>query len=157
MSGWLIPPVTGEYTFWLASDDDGWFYLSADSTETLKRPFAMVKGYSAFQSWDEDATQKSQTFTLEAGKAYYIEGTHIENGGGDHLSVAWSGPGIARQVIPGSALAPAISGVALQVQRPSQRGKHSSSALGRQTPLSPGRPLTPMATACAMWSSTLSA
>ncbi|HEY6170555.1 MAG TPA: M60 family metallopeptidase [Verrucomicrobiae bacterium] len=118
MSGWLIPPATGEYTFWLASDDDGWFYLSNDSTEAIKRPFAMVKGATAFQSWDEDATQKAQTFTLEAGKAYYIEGAHIENSGSDHLSVAWSGPGIARQPIPGSVLAPAIGGVAFQAQKP---------------------------------------
>ena len=37
--------------------------------------------------------------TLEAGKSYYIEALLKEGGGNDHLSVAWQGPDIERQVV----------------------------------------------------------
>jgi hypothetical protein len=118
VSGWLIPPVSGDYTFWVAADDIATFYFSTDSTEALKRPFAEAWAYTGYASWDEQRSQKSQTFTLQAGKAYYIEGTQIEGTGGDFLNIAWSGPGIARQTIPGSALVPALGGMALGPQSP---------------------------------------
>lgn len=118
VSGWLIPPVSGDYTFWVSADDIATFFLSTDSTETLKRPFAEAWAATGFGSWDEQRSQKSQTFTLQAGKAYYIEGTQIEWSSGDFLNVAWSGPGIARQTIPGSALVPALGGVAFGAQAP---------------------------------------
>ena len=41
---------------------------------------------------------------LVAGQQYYIEAFSKEGGGGDNLSVAWSGPSIARQVIPSDVL-----------------------------------------------------
>jgi len=33
MSGWLVPPVSGDYTFWIASDDNGEFWLSTDANK----------------------------------------------------------------------------------------------------------------------------
>jgi hypothetical protein len=30
MKGWLTPPVTGDYVFWITSDDYGEFWLSSD-------------------------------------------------------------------------------------------------------------------------------
>ena len=45
---------------------------------------------------------------LEAGKKYYIEAHMKEGGGGDNLSVAWQGPGIAQVVIAGSFLSPFV-------------------------------------------------
>ena len=48
----------------------------------------------------------SAPVNLVAGQQYYIEAFSKEGTGGDNLSVAWSGPGIARQVIPGDALTP---------------------------------------------------
>ncbi len=117
-SGWLIPPVSGDYTFWTAADDSALFYFSTDSFEAHKRQFAKVWTYTGFESWDDLLSQKSQTFALERGKAYYIEGTQIEGNGGDFLNIAWSGPGIARQTIPGSALVPALGGMAFGAQSP---------------------------------------
>ena len=40
------------------------------------------------------------------GKEYYVEALVKEAVGGDHLAVAWRGPGIEREVIPGRHLAP---------------------------------------------------
>jgi hypothetical protein len=118
VSGWLIPPVSGDYTFWVAADDLALFFFSEDSDEAHKRAFAKVWTYTGFASWEDLRSQKSQTFTLQAGRAYYIEGTQTEGNGGDFLNVAWSGPGIARQTIPGSALVPALGGLAFAVQSP---------------------------------------
>ena len=40
------------------------------------------------------------------GRKYYIEVIHKDNTGGDHVAVAWEGPGISQQVIDGSYLMP---------------------------------------------------
>jgi hypothetical protein len=49
---------------------------------------------------------------LVAGQQYYIEAFAKEGGGGDNLAVAWSGPGISRQVIPVDYLQPTTTGCA---------------------------------------------
>jgi hypothetical protein len=41
---------------------------------------------------------------LLAGQRYYLSARMRQTTGSDHLALAWSGPGIAQQVIPGSAL-----------------------------------------------------
>ncbi len=56
--------------------------------------------------WNKYPEQRSKPVRLEAGKRYYIEALMKEQGGGDNLSVAWEGPGIAQEVIPGAYLAP---------------------------------------------------
>lgn len=104
--GYIQVPTTGDYTFWIASDDASRLYLSTDSTAANKAQIATVSGYTGFQSWDSQAGQKSATFTLTAGQAYYMEVQHNEGGGGDHASVAWQGPGISRTAIPASGIFP---------------------------------------------------
>lgn len=106
VSGWLVPPASGVYTFWIASDDGSTLYLGTDEKESGKQPVASVSGYTSFQAWTASSSQKSTPVFLQAGRAYYIEAVQQEGGGGDHVSVAWQGPGIAQQVIPGTALIP---------------------------------------------------
>ena len=96
----LVPPATGEYTFWLASDDAGELRLSTDDTPANVKPIAKVSGYTAPRAWDANPEQQSKPVRMEAGKRYYLEALQKEGGGNDHLSVAWSGPGRARTVIP---------------------------------------------------------
>ena len=63
--------------------------------------------------YDAAAVQKSATVRLVAGQAYVVEVWAKEGGGGDHASVAWTGPGIAtRQEIPASVLSVAPAGCA---------------------------------------------
>lgn len=97
--GYIHPSETGEYTFWLASDDDGRLYLSSDTSEKNKVLIASVKGWSGLEEWDKYPSQKSKPVRLERAKRYYVEVLHREGGGADHLSVAWEGPGLARSVI----------------------------------------------------------
>lgn len=104
MLGYLVPPTTGEYTFWMASDDQGELYLGENLDGTDAKRIASVDTYSSPQQWTKFSNQKSVAITLQAGKPYYISAVMSEGSGGDHLSVAWQGPGIAQQVIPGTYL-----------------------------------------------------
>ncbi len=105
--GYLYPPVTGNYTFWVASDNDGELYLSSDADPANRAMIAYVSGWTSPQEWDKYPSQKSASIRLEAGKRYAIEALYKEANGGDHVAVAWQGPGLDRQVIDGQYLSPA--------------------------------------------------
>jgi len=104
MSGFLLPPQTGEYTFWIASDDASQLFLSTDFSADNKQKIAEVNGWVGEDNWGAKAEQKSQSITLQAGQPYFIEALMVELAGGDHLSVAWTIPGGDRQLISGQYL-----------------------------------------------------
>ena len=93
--GWLIPPVSGAYTFWIASDDSSELWLSLSNTPSSRTRIAYVDGWTGFREWSKYASQESVPQNLEAGKPYYFEVYQRESWGGDHLSVAWVRPGSA--------------------------------------------------------------
>lgn len=99
LSGFIVPPATGNYTFWLATDDDGELLLSTDENPANLAKIASVTGYVNPEAWDVGASQKSAVKTLVAGKRYYVEVRHRDGSFGDHAAVAWEGPGITRRVI----------------------------------------------------------
>jgi hypothetical protein len=105
--GLLYPPTTGSYRFWIASDDAGQLWLSTDAAAANAVMIAQVPGWSNRNEWYKYGEQQSTLITLQAGRAYYIEALQKEHGGGDNLSVAWSGPGISGPaVIAGQYLSP---------------------------------------------------
>lgn len=104
--GYLCPAISGDYTFWIASDDEGQLYLSSDKTRANAVLIASVPSWTNSHNWDVYPQQKSTTVTLVGGKRYYIEALHKEGRGGDNLSVAWEGPSLARGVISGKYLSP---------------------------------------------------
>ena len=104
--GYLIPPTTGAYTFYIASDDSGQLILGSGSAQVSSPVIAYNDTWTNPYDWDAVSTATSTTYNLTAGQPYYIEMRQKESGGGDHAAVAWSGPGISRQVIPGMYLAP---------------------------------------------------
>ncbi|WP_367873266.1 M60 family metallopeptidase [Luteolibacter sp. Populi] len=117
--GWLVPPVSGEYTFWVSGDDDCRFYLGTDETEASRVLMGRVSGYTNFQSFDGQGGQRSLPVSLEAGKAYWFEAQQMEGGGGDHVSVAWQGAGIGtRAIVAGAYLVPNQAGVAMSNDLP---------------------------------------
>ncbi|MCX6855613.1 MAG: tandem-95 repeat protein [Verrucomicrobia bacterium] len=96
---WVTPSVSGNYTFWIASDDDGELWMSTNASPTNKSLIANVSGFTTSRQWSKYPSQQSAVRSLVAGQRYYIEALHKEATGGDNLAVAWSGPGIAQQVI----------------------------------------------------------
>ncbi len=102
--GYLHPPTTGMYTFWLATDDAGQLHVSSDHRSSGATLIAAVAGWAPPYDWDKYASQKSPEVFLEAEKAYYIEALQKDGTGGDHLMVAWAGPGFGRQIIDGAFL-----------------------------------------------------
>lgn len=108
--GHIVPPVTGPYTFWIASDDNGEFRLSRSTSPSELQLIARVPEYTAERQWNKYAEQRSTQIYLQAGHPYYFEALAKEGGGGDHVAVAWRKPGstaaagIPDEVVPGSAL-----------------------------------------------------
>jgi hypothetical protein len=106
--GYLTPPTTGQYMFWIAADDAGEFYLSTNASPERIEKLATnpVGNASRPHEWDHVSLQRSGPVTLQAGQKYYVEALHIQTYGSDNLSVAWEGPGIERSVIAGNYLSP---------------------------------------------------
>ena len=105
--GWLRPPVTGEYTFWIASDNSSELWLSPDATPSKARKIAFISdfGWAKPREWSKFPSQRSEAIRLEAGTTYYIEARHEQTTKNDNLAVAWSGPGLEQSVIDGRYLA----------------------------------------------------
>lgn len=116
--GYLVPPVTGDYRFFIAADDQGILYLSTDADPANKRPIAFEPTWSNPREYIQEPVNvpidgtivddlfpgisgngplNDSLFTvgpihLEAGQRYYIEGLMKEGGGGDNFDVTWQLP-----------------------------------------------------------------
>ena len=108
MRGWLHPPVTGQYSFWIASDNSSelWMSPNADPSKARKIAFLLRFEWVNQREWSRFPSQHSDTMLLKAGEAYYIEALQEQKNLADHLSVAWQGPGLERSVINGRYLTP---------------------------------------------------
>ena len=112
--GYIVPPTTGNYTFWIASDDQSELWISSDDQPANLVKRAYVLTYTGSREWNKEANQKSAILSLTAGQKYYFEALQRDYSGGDNMAVGWFKPGDAgagtspSQVVPGSALAPYI-------------------------------------------------
>ncbi len=107
MSGYVHAPVTGDYEFWIASNDRGELWMSTDSDPANKSLIALVPGWTNPREWNKYSQQQSFPITLQKGQTYYIEALHKQENGFDNLAVAWQIPGGSGQtVIPGIYLTP---------------------------------------------------
>jgi hypothetical protein len=89
MLGFLYPPVSGDYTFWISSDDASELWLSTDDNPNNKALIAFETNWSHPREWQTGAEQ-SAPIALVGGQRYYIEALHKEGTGGDNLAVTWS-------------------------------------------------------------------
>jgi ELWxxDGT repeat protein len=111
LRGYICAPQTGDYTFWIVSDNEGELYLSTDDNPAHKQLRAFIRGGSAYRGeWEKYSSQKSATIHLVAGQRYYLEVLHKEGYGSDHLIVGWRLPRSVSTtkpvVVPGSVLSP---------------------------------------------------
>ncbi|HEU5395582.1 MAG TPA: PA14 domain-containing protein, partial [Verrucomicrobiae bacterium] len=109
MHGYLIPPTTGDYTFWIASksSSDLWLSTNADA-DGLRRLAFVPAGHATLpEEWDKYSTQSNGPIRLEAGRPYLFDVLQEHRAGRDDtVAVAWQGPGLARTVVEGRFLAP---------------------------------------------------
>ncbi len=112
LRGYVHPPVTGDYIFYIASDDQGALYLSTDEYPASKQLIATEPQWGGSRDWfgvERRPNQEniSAPIHLEAGQRYYLEALQKEGGGGDNVAVAWQIPGGDFEgPIPGSRLSP---------------------------------------------------
>ena len=108
LRGYLIPPVSGNYNFYIASDDKSELWMSTTTNPASMTLIASVTNATASEQWNKYAIQKSAARALTAGQGYYMEARHKEGTGNDYLAVGWSGSATSNQtnVIPGTYLAP---------------------------------------------------
>lgn len=105
--GYVHPQVSGNYTFYIAGDDQCEVWLSTDETAGKKVKIATVPYYTSPRQWTKYTAQKSVAIELQAGRKYYIEALHKEGSYADHLAVGWTQPGQTTiAVIEGKYLSP---------------------------------------------------
>ncbi len=110
--GYVHPPITGAYTFWIASDDASDLLLSTNDSPANATRIAFVSEWTDSRQWTKFPSQRSASINLVGGQRYYIEAIQKEATGGDNLAVSWQGPGMAQAVIPGNFLSPFVPGPA---------------------------------------------
>lgn len=76
MRGWLIPPVTGNYTFFISAADVGEFWLSKDDDpdNMFRACRTLVETFGTYsRAWTWFPHQESLPIRLVAGRSYYFE------------------------------------------------------------------------------------
>jgi len=108
--GYVYPPASGDYSFWISGDDYCELWMSTDDDPANISMIAEVPGWTEAFAWTTYPDQKSSAISLVAGQRYYIEALMKEAGGGDSLTVAWGGPviGAGPVIIEGKYLSPII-------------------------------------------------
>jgi hypothetical protein len=100
--GYIIPPVSGDYTFWIANDGLSQLWLSTNSMPEGKLKIAEILGSTPYAKWPHTHEAKSAAVSLEEGVRYYIEAVQRQNAGSTHFWVRWRLPdGTEECPIPG--------------------------------------------------------
>ena len=117
LRGYITAPVTGNYIFWIASDNQSELWLSINNPSddpVNKVKIASVSGDTPSRMWNLYPSQKSAAINFTQGQRYYVEALQKEEGARDNLAVGWAKPGQATsapsEVIPGSVLSPFSGG-----------------------------------------------
>ena len=103
----ITAPQTGNYTFWIASDDASQLFVSTDATPANRQLVASVNVWTSSRQWTKEPNQQSAQIPLVAGQKYYIEALMKEGVGGDNLAVQWQLPNSTLETpIPASRFQP---------------------------------------------------
>ncbi|MBM4017443.1 MAG: hypothetical protein FJ288_03800 [Planctomycetes bacterium] len=116
LRGYVTAPQTGNYTFWIASDDNSELWLNSAGEDPAGAVMIAYVGATGsaqstnWRQWTKYASQQSAQVWLVAGQRYYIEVRHKEGSSGpDNLSVGWQLPDLTyERPIPASRLSPYI-------------------------------------------------
>ncbi|MBE7501036.1 MAG: Ig-like domain-containing protein [Verrucomicrobiales bacterium] len=115
MEGYLTPTESGDYYFFLRSDDASLLEISTDDKEAnLWWQAEEQDCCDAFMEPESgDIATTSLPVSLVANRKYFIRVTYKEGGGGDYAQVAWrkvgdTTPAASLQPIPGQYLSAAV-------------------------------------------------
>lgn len=86
VTGYVVAPADGDYTFYVSSDDDSQLLLDGVVV-------ASVVGWTNPREWGKFETQKSAPLTLAAGQVVAVDAAMREGGGGDNFAIGWTVPG----------------------------------------------------------------
>lgn len=103
LRGYLLPPVTGDYTLSIEADDEGELWLGKAGTTVADEKICAA--------YIKPGSKSAATIRLEKGKAYPIKVLHVETHGLDRVIISWVEPGSdKKEVIEGTALSVTADG-----------------------------------------------
>ncbi|MFZ9937805.1 MAG: PA14 domain-containing protein [Luteolibacter sp.] len=108
LRGRIVAPATGEYTFWISSNNWAELWLGENESRfSARRVASLADGRHATRprQFDRHPSQKSAPVHLVAGREYYLEILHRHRKNVDHhVVVAWTPPGGELEILPPTAL-----------------------------------------------------
>ncbi len=111
MRGYIIPPATGNYYFWLAANNQAELWISNNNEPVNKIRRAFVTASTGDKIWNTQASQRTPWMSLVAGQKYYYEVLHLPPAGSsnDYVNVgAFQDPtGNSAALANGTGLVPA--------------------------------------------------
>ena len=110
MTGFITPPTSGTYTFYVAADDQALVFLSTNSNPAGKKLLCLEPNWADHDEWvgpgsgggrysppySPTAPANVGAATLAAGQTYYVELLMKEgpgDAGGASLALQWQAPG----------------------------------------------------------------
>ena len=93
--GFIIPPKSGDYVFYLLSDRSSQLFLSNDASPDNQSRIASVTGHNAApREWQTLGPDNiSRPIKMQAGKRYWVEALFRQKKFGGHFAVTWQMPG----------------------------------------------------------------
>ncbi len=92
LTGTLVAPADGLYTFYLCSDDDSVLFAERMGIPGSRKAIARVRGYADVGNWEGEPLQVSEPIELKMGERISLEARHAQGGGGNHLAIGWKLP-----------------------------------------------------------------
>jgi hypothetical protein len=93
MSTYVQIPISGNYVFYVSSDNDSILRLAMNGNPANPVQIAQVTGWNAYpEQWNEAIEQASALIPLVAGQIIYLEAVHREYNLADHLAFGWLAP-----------------------------------------------------------------
>lgn len=99
--GYLQAPATGDYVFFISSDDASEFWLSTDLTPANRRLIAFEStGGTPLFSGPRLNERRSVAISLVRGQTYYLEVLHKQSAGSSFIRAGWQRPDGVQEIIP---------------------------------------------------------
>ena len=94
VSGWITPTVSGDYYFFLASDDASELDLNTAGPDPagatmIAQETGCCNGFLEPTNSLNTGQTTITPIALTAGTSYFVRALHTEGGGGDYVKVAW--------------------------------------------------------------------